>query len=37
MKRFELSDGAITIRPYRKQDAEELHAAIMESVAELKP
>lgn len=32
-----LTDGSITLRPYRKQDAEELHAAVMESLAELKP
>jgi ribosomal-protein-serine acetyltransferase len=37
MNKVKLSDGAITLRPCRRQDAEEMHAAIVESLAELKP
>jgi ribosomal-protein-serine acetyltransferase len=37
MEKLQLTDGFVTLRPYRKQDAAELYAAIMESMAELKP
>lgn len=37
MPKFELTDGTITLRPYRKQDAAELYDAVRESLEELKP
>jgi len=32
-----LTDGKISLRPYRKSDAEELHKAVRESLGELSP
>jgi ribosomal-protein-serine acetyltransferase len=37
MKDARLTDGTVTLRRYRKEDAAELHAAVTESLAELKP
>ena len=37
MSKFELTDGTVTLRPYHRQDAAELHAAVIESIPELKP
>jgi ribosomal-protein-serine acetyltransferase len=37
MIKDELTDGVITLRPYQMEDAEDLYAAVRESMAELSP
>ncbi len=37
MKDVQLTDGGVTLRRYRKNDAAELYAAVVESLLELKP
>ena len=37
MKDVQLTDGTVTLRRYRKEDAAEMHGALVESMAEMKP